>query len=276
MPGAGVAPAALPSRLPPSAGAWPPASRRPSTPSSARPKPSPSKREGGLRRQVPDFGACRRRDRPRPSACSTPSGRHRRVRPHRAYYFIGKDRDLRLRLRHPLRPQQPPADAWMYERRRHELMREFSRTTTSSISPGQHRRPDGRLVPQGDQDRPTSRASRCASAASAGQVLPSSACVPQQIPGGDIYQALEKGTIDAAEWVGPYDDQKLGFNKVAKYYYYPGWWEGGPQLSLYVNSKPGRASAQGIPDHPRGGLPLRPRRNAGRLRRQEPGGAEAA
>jgi hypothetical protein len=50
--------------------------------------------------------------------------------------------------------------------------------------------------------------------------------VPQQIPGGDIYPALEKGTIDAAEWVGPYDDQKLGFNKVAKYYYYPGWWEG--------------------------------------------------
>jgi len=49
--------------------------------------------------------------------------------------------------------------------------------------------------------------------------------VPQSIPGGEIYQALEKGTIDAAEWVGPYDDQKLGFNKVAPYYYYPGWWD---------------------------------------------------
>jgi TRAP-type mannitol/chloroaromatic compound transport system substrate-binding protein len=46
-----------------------------------------------------------------------------------------------------------------------------------------------------------------------------------------------KGTIDAAEWVGPYDDLKLGFNKVAPYYYYPGWWEGGPQLTLYVNQK---------------------------------------
>jgi TRAP-type mannitol/chloroaromatic compound transport system substrate-binding protein len=52
--------------------------------------------------------------------------------------------------------------------------------------------------------------------------------VPQQIAGGDIYPALEKGTIDAAEWVGPYDDEKLGFYKVAPYYYYPGWWEGGP------------------------------------------------
>ncbi|MBP6724369.1 MAG: ABC transporter substrate-binding protein, partial [Halioglobus sp.] len=51
------------------------------------------------------------------------------------------------------------------------------------------------------------------------------------------YQALEKGTIDATEWIGPYDDQKLGFNKVAKNYYYPGWWEGGPQLTLYVNNK---------------------------------------
>ena len=46
--------------------------------------------------------------------------------------------------------------------------------------------------------------------------------VPQQIAGGDIYPALEKGTIDAAEWVGPYDDEKLGFYKVAKFYYYPG------------------------------------------------------
>ena len=61
--------------------------------------------------------------------------------------------------------------------------------------------------------------------------------VPQNIPGGEIYQALEKGTIDAAEWVGPYDDQKLGFNKVAPFYYYPGWWEGGPQLDFFINQK---------------------------------------
>ena len=61
--------------------------------------------------------------------------------------------------------------------------------------------------------------------------------VPQQIPGGDIYPALEKGTIDAAEWVGPYDDEKLGFYKVAKNYYYPGWWEGGPEIDAFVNIK---------------------------------------
>ena len=47
--------------------------------------------------------------------------------------------------------------------------------------------------------------------------------------------ALEKGSIDAAEWVGPYDDEKLGFVKVARYYYYPGWWEGGGQSHNIIN-----------------------------------------
>src|SRR6476646_1504472 len=61
----------------------------------------------------------------------------------------------------------------------------------------------------------------------AGTIIAKVGGVPQQIAGGDIYPALEKGTIDAAEWVGPYDDEKLGFVKVAKYYYYPGWWEPG-------------------------------------------------
>ena len=55
-----------------------------------------------------------------------------------------------------------------------------------------------------------------------GKVMAKLGAVPQQIAGGDIYPALEKGTIDACEWVGPYDDEKLGFQKVAKYYYTPG------------------------------------------------------
>jgi TRAP-type mannitol/chloroaromatic compound transport system substrate-binding protein len=71
----------------------------------------------------------------------------------------------------------------------------------------------------------------------AGRVLQQLGVVPQQIAGGDIYPALEKGTIDAAEWVGPYDDEKLGFHKVAPNYYAPGWWEAGPQLSFYVGIK---------------------------------------
>jgi TRAP-type mannitol/chloroaromatic compound transport system substrate-binding protein len=59
----------------------------------------------------------------------------------------------------------------------------------------------------------------------AGKIMQRVGVVPQQIGAGDIYPALEKGTIDGAEWVGPYDDEKLGFYKVAKFYHYPGWWE---------------------------------------------------
>jgi TRAP-type mannitol/chloroaromatic compound transport system substrate-binding protein len=69
----------------------------------------------------------------------------------------------------------------------------------------------------------------------AGTVIAKLGVVPQQIAGGEIYSALEKGTIDAAEWVGPYDDEKLGFQKVAQHYYYPGWWEGGPMLHNFIN-----------------------------------------
>ncbi|SFL44232.1 TRAP transporter substrate-binding protein [Rugamonas rubra] len=71
----------------------------------------------------------------------------------------------------------------------------------------------------------------------AGRVMERMGVVPQQIPAGDVYAALEKGTIDAAEWVGPYDDEKLGLAKVAPHYYSPGWWEAGPQLSFYINIK---------------------------------------
>jgi TRAP-type mannitol/chloroaromatic compound transport system substrate-binding protein len=71
----------------------------------------------------------------------------------------------------------------------------------------------------------------------AGRVMQKLGLVPQQIAGGDIYPALEKGTIDAAEWIGPYDDEKLGFNKVAPFYYTPGWWEAGLQVSFYIGIK---------------------------------------
>src|SRR5919201_5002766 len=69
----------------------------------------------------------------------------------------------------------------------------------------------------------------------AGNIISKLGVVPQQIAGGDIYPALEKGTLDACEWVGPYDDEKLGFQKVAQYYYYPGWWEGGAMLHNFIN-----------------------------------------
>jgi TRAP-type mannitol/chloroaromatic compound transport system substrate-binding protein len=69
----------------------------------------------------------------------------------------------------------------------------------------------------------------------AGAVMAKVGVITQQIAGGDIYPALEKGTVDAAEWVGPYDDEKLGFYKVARFYYYPGWWEGGTMIHVHIN-----------------------------------------
>ncbi|SHJ74233.1 TRAP-type mannitol/chloroaromatic compound transport system, substrate-binding protein [Palleronia salina] len=78
----------------------------------------------------------------------------------------------------------------------------------------------------------------------AGRVMERVGVVPQQVAGGDIYPSLERGTIDAAEWVGPYDDQKLGFYQVAPYYYYPGWWEGNLTLCCFVNQE----QWDGLPD----------------------------
>ena len=99
----------------------------------------------------------------------------------------------------------------------------------------QHRLPDGRLVPQGDQDgrglQGPQDAHRRLGRQDAWQARPRSR---SRFAGGDIYPALEKGTIDATEWVGPYDDEKLGFYKVAKYYYYPGWWEGGTANHFFI------------------------------------------
>ncbi|MFD1709973.1 ABC transporter substrate-binding protein [Ottowia sp. GY511] len=70
-----------------------------------------------------------------------------------------------------------------------------------------------------------------------GETMAKLGVVAQNMPAGDVYQALEKGTLDASEFVGPYDDEKLGFNKVAPYYYYPGWWEGGADLEFFINNK---------------------------------------
>lgn len=83
-----------------------------------------------------------------------------------------------------------------------------------------------------------------------GKVLTKLGVVPQQIAGGDIYPALEKGTIDATEWVGPYDDEKLGFYKVAPHYYYPGFWEGGAMLHVFIN----KAKWEGLPAQYKGAI----------------------
>ncbi len=107
-----------------------------------------------------------------------------------------------------------------------------------------------------------------------GAVIKELGAVPTSVAGGDIYPSLEKGAIDAAEWVGPYDDQKLGFYKVAPYYYAPGWWEGNAVLTTMVNQKAYDALPKAyqavLDDGQQGGRP----RHDGALRRGEPAGAE--
>jgi TRAP-type mannitol/chloroaromatic compound transport system substrate-binding protein len=68
-----------------------------------------------------------------------------------------------------------------------------------------------------------------------GQVMTKLGVTVQNLGGGEIFQALQTGAIDATEWVGPYDDEKLGLNKIAKFYYYPGWWEPGPTMEMQIN-----------------------------------------
>jgi TRAP-type mannitol/chloroaromatic compound transport system substrate-binding protein len=77
----------------------------------------------------------------------------------------------------------------------------------------------------------------------AGNILAKLGSVPQLIAAGDIYPSLERGTIDAAEWIGPHDDERLGFVRIAPYYYYPGWWEGGLVFHCFVN----KAQWDGLP-----------------------------
>ncbi len=110
----------------------------------------------------------------------------------------------------------------------------------------------------------------------AGKIIEKLGVVPQQIAGGDIYPSLEKGTIDAAEWVGPYDDEKLGFYKVAPYYYYPGWWEGGPTIATMINLAKWNELPPAYQAILKAACAVGEHRHAGDLRLQEPDGAEVA
>ena len=70
-----------------------------------------------------------------------------------------------------------------------------------------------------------------------GAVLQRLGVVPQALPPAAIRPALERGALDAAEWLGPHDDEALGLVKVAPYYYYPGWWEGSLSLAFLIDKR---------------------------------------
>ncbi|WP_374487825.1 TRAP transporter substrate-binding protein [Zoogloea sp.] len=155
-----------------------------------------------------------------------------------SYYFVGKDPTFALETAVPFGLNSRQQTAWMMEGGGLELFREFFKEyNIYQIPCGNTGAQMGGWFRKEIKTVEDLKGLKFRCGGFAGQVLSKLGVVPQQIPGGDIYPALEKGTIDAAEWIGPYDDQKLGFNKVAKYYYYPGFWEGGPQITMYVNNK---------------------------------------
>ena len=155
-----------------------------------------------------------------------------------SYYYFGKDPTFSFDTAMPFGLTSRQQTAWMEQGGGRELMREFFRGygivnflggNTGTQMGGWYRK----------QIKTTAdvKGLKIRIAGFAGRVMERMGAVPQQIAGADVYPALEKGTIDAAEWVGPYDDEKLGLAKVAPFYYTPGWWEAGPQLSFYVGIK---------------------------------------
>jgi TRAP-type mannitol/chloroaromatic compound transport system substrate-binding protein len=154
------------------------------------------------------------------------------------YYFFGKDPTYALDCAIPFGLNSRQMTAWMFEGNGLKLMREFyAKVGIVNFPMGNTGAQMGGWYRKEIKSVADLKGLKFRVGGFGGKVAERLGVVPQNIPGGEIYQALEKGTIDAAEWVGPYDDLKLGFNKVAPHYYYPGWWEGGPQLSLYVNQK---------------------------------------
>ena len=153
-----------------------------------------------------------------------------------SYYYFGKDPTFALGTAVPFGPNQRINQAWYMLGGGRELLNEFykSYNVTSCIGSNTGCQMGGWFRKEINTVDDL-KGLKMRIGGFAGKVMQKLGVVPQQLAGGDIYPALEKGTIDAAEWVGPYDDEKLGFNKVAPHYYYPGWWEGGPMLLALTN-----------------------------------------
>jgi TRAP-type mannitol/chloroaromatic compound transport system substrate-binding protein len=154
------------------------------------------------------------------------------------YYFYGKSEVFCLGCAIPFGLNSRQMTAWMYEGNGLTLMREFyAKYNIINFPAGNTGAQMGGWFRKEVKSLADLKGLKFRTNPFAGKVLEPFGVVPQSLPGSDVYPALEKGTIDAAEWVGPYDDLKLGFNKIAPFYYYPGWWEGGPQLDFYINTK---------------------------------------
>ncbi len=144
-----------------------------------------------------------------------------------SYYYLGKDQTFALGTAVPFGLNSRMQNAWWFFGGGAELMNEFyKRFNLYAIVSGNTGCQMGGWFRKEIREVADLQGLKFRIAGLAGTILSRLGVVPQQIAAGDIYSALEKGTIDGAEWVGPYDDEKLGLQRVAPYYYYPGWWEG--------------------------------------------------
>ena len=155
-----------------------------------------------------------------------------------SYYFFGKDKTFALACAILFGLNSRQMTDWMYAGKGLKLMREFyAKYSIISFPCGNTGGQVGGWYRQEIKSLKDIKGLKMRIGGFGGKVLARMGGVPQNIPAGEVYQSLEKGTIDAAEWIGPYDDQKLGFNKVAPYYHYFGRWEGSTQLDVMVNIK---------------------------------------
>jgi TRAP-type mannitol/chloroaromatic compound transport system substrate-binding protein len=153
-----------------------------------------------------------------------------------SYYYFSKDPTFAFGTAIPFGMNQRMMDAWMFSGGGEALMNEFyQKFNVIGFPAGNTGAQMGGWFRKEIKTVDDLKGLKMRIGGFAGRVIARLGVVPQQLAGGDIYPALEKGTLDAVEWVGPYDDEKLGFHKVARYYYYPGWWEGGPMLHNFVN-----------------------------------------
>ena len=153
-----------------------------------------------------------------------------------AYYYVGKDPTFPLFCAVPFGLNARQQNAWFYDAGAQKLMDDFTKKfNVVSLLGGNTGCQMGGWFRKEIKEVGDLNGIKMRIAGLAGNVMQKLGVVPQQLAGGDIYPALEKGTVDAAEWVGPYDDEKLGFYKVAPFYYYPGWWEGGTTNHFMFN-----------------------------------------
>ncbi len=152
------------------------------------------------------------------------------------YYFFGKDPTFALSCSVPFSLNSRMQNSWMFHGGGNDLLNAFfKKFNMYGLPAGNSTAQMGGWFRKEIKEVGDLNGLKFRCGGFAGTVLKKLGVVPQQLAGGDIYPALEKGTIDAAEWVGPYDDEKLGFYKIAPHYYYPGWWEGGTVIHHMIN-----------------------------------------